>query len=99
VVPEVTGLLIPPGYPEAICESVLKLLRDPERRRRMGQAAQAWVVEHYVNGRVLGLTAAYYKGLLKQGTTGKRIPRNQGIGRVSAEAGSSPGCEAGALSV
>jgi glycosyltransferase involved in cell wall biosynthesis len=99
VVPEVTGLLIPPGYPEAICESVLKLLRDPERRRRMGQAAQAWVVEHYVNERVLGLTAAYYNGLLKQGWAGKSSLRNQGIGRVSTKAGSAPGCEAGALSV
>ena len=48
VVPEVTGLLIPPGYPEAICEAVLKLLRDPERRQRMGQAARAWVLEHYL---------------------------------------------------
>ena len=42
VVPEVTGLLIPPGYPEAISEAVLKLLRDPQRRRRMGVAARAW---------------------------------------------------------
>jgi glycosyltransferase involved in cell wall biosynthesis len=65
VVPEVTGLLIPPGYPEAICEAVLKLLRDPKRRRRMGKAARAWVLEHYVNERVLRLTAAYYKSLLK----------------------------------
>ena len=29
VVPEVTGLLIPPGYPEAIREAVLKLLARP----------------------------------------------------------------------
>ncbi len=65
VVPEVTGLLIPPGYPEAICEAVLKLLRDPERRRRMGEAARAWVVEHYSEDRVLGLTANYYLSLLK----------------------------------
>ena len=36
VVPEVTGLLIPPGYPEAISEAVLKLLRDPERRQPHG---------------------------------------------------------------
>ena len=67
VVPEVTGLLIPPGYPGAICEAVLKLLRDPERRRRMGQAARAWVLEHYVDERVLGLTAAYYASLLESG--------------------------------
>ncbi|MGH9604927.1 MAG: glycosyltransferase family 4 protein [Terracidiphilus sp.] len=64
VVPEVTGLLIPPGYPEAIAEAVLKLLNDPRRRRRMGRAARAWVLEHYVNGYVLGLTVAYYKSLL-----------------------------------
>jgi glycosyltransferase involved in cell wall biosynthesis len=64
VVPEVTGLLIPPGYPEAISESVLQLLRDPERCRRMGKAARAWVLDHYVNGRVLRRTVRYYKSLL-----------------------------------
>jgi glycosyltransferase involved in cell wall biosynthesis len=65
VVPEVTGLLIPPGYPEAICEAVLKILGDPERRRKMGQAARAWVLEHYAEDRVLGLTADYYLSLLE----------------------------------
>jgi glycosyltransferase involved in cell wall biosynthesis len=65
VVPEVTGLLIPPGYPDAISEAVLKLLGDPERRRRMGRAARAWVVEHYSEDRVLGLTANYYLSLLE----------------------------------
>jgi len=64
VVPEVTGLLIPPGYPEAICEAVLKLLRDPARRLRMGEAARAWVLEHYLEDRVLGLTAEYYLSML-----------------------------------
>lgn len=65
VLPEVTGLLIPPGYPEAICEAVLRLLRDPGLRARMGIAARAWVLEHYVEERVLALTAAYYLSLLK----------------------------------
>jgi glycosyltransferase involved in cell wall biosynthesis len=63
VVAEVTGLLIPPGYPEAIYESVIKLLRDTERRLRMGRAARAWVMEHYSEERVLGMTAEYYLGL------------------------------------
>jgi glycosyltransferase involved in cell wall biosynthesis len=64
VVPEVTGLLIPPGYPQAISEAVLKLLGDPARRQRMGVAARAWVVEHYSNDRVLGLITAFYRSLL-----------------------------------
>jgi glycosyltransferase involved in cell wall biosynthesis len=64
VVPEVTGLLIPPGYPEAISEAVLKLLGNPEGRKRMGVAARAWILEHFVDERVLGLAAAFYKSML-----------------------------------
>jgi glycosyltransferase involved in cell wall biosynthesis len=64
VVPEVTGLLIPPGYPEAITESVCKLLADPDRARRMGRAARAWVTEHYVDEHVMQLTSEFYKSLL-----------------------------------
>ena len=66
VVPEVTGLLIPPGYPVAIYEAVLQLLRNPERRSRMGVAARAWVLDHYVNEHVLGRTVRYYKRLLER---------------------------------
>lgn len=65
VVPEVTGLLIPPGYPEAISEAVLKLLHDPVRRRRMGEAARAWVCTHYADERVLRLATSFYKSLLR----------------------------------
>ena len=65
VIPEVTGLLIPPGYPDAIVEAVMKLLRDPARRRRMGEAARVWVTEHFSDTRVLGLTAEFYKSLLR----------------------------------
>lgn len=68
VVPEVTGLLVPPGYPPAIIEAVLMLLRKPERRRRMGRAARAWVQEHFAASRVLDLTVDYYKGLLASKT-------------------------------
>jgi glycosyltransferase involved in cell wall biosynthesis len=73
VVPEVTGLLIPPGYPEAISEAVLKLLRNPERRQCMGEAARAWVIEHFSNGRVLGLITAFYKSLLKPAAQGSLV--------------------------
>ena len=64
VLPEITGLLIPPGYPDAIYEAVMKLIRDPQRRRRMGRSARAWILEHYVEARVVGMTVDYYKSLL-----------------------------------
>ncbi len=64
VVPEVTGLLIPPGYPEAISEAVLKLLKNPERLAEMGRAARAWICRHYANQRVLGLTVSFYEAML-----------------------------------
>jgi glycosyltransferase involved in cell wall biosynthesis len=66
VVPEVTGLLIPPGYPEAISEAALKLLRDPLRRWTMGQAARAWVCAHFADEHVLRLATEFYTGLLKR---------------------------------
>ena len=66
VVSEVTGLLIPPGYPEAISDAVLKLLRDPERRQRMEDAARKWVAAHYSDTHVLRLAVSFYQGLLLQ---------------------------------
>ncbi len=76
VVPEVTGLLIPPGYPEAISEAVLKLLRDPARRRQMGEAARAWVCTHYASDRVLLLATSFYTSMLRPaaGTIGATAP-------------------------
>jgi glycosyltransferase involved in cell wall biosynthesis len=65
VVPEVTGLLVPPGNPEAIADSVLMLLSDPVRRCRMGRAAHAWAAEFYGRKHVLGLTTSFYRELLQ----------------------------------
>jgi len=64
VLPEVTGLLIPPGIPEAIREAVLTLFGDAERRKSMGSAGRAWVLERYTKERVLGLAVEFYKALL-----------------------------------
>jgi glycosyltransferase involved in cell wall biosynthesis len=63
-VPEVTGLLIPPGYPEAISEAVIRLLRNPELRRRMGKAGRAWIIEHFTDIEVMERTQKYYRSLL-----------------------------------
>jgi glycosyltransferase involved in cell wall biosynthesis len=88
VIPEVTGLLIPPGYPEAITEAVLQLLRDPDRRRRMGIAARAWVAKNFVDESVLGLAIAFYRSLLVQekgaGSGGGLAPPEEAVGQPPA---------------
>jgi glycosyltransferase involved in cell wall biosynthesis len=66
VLAEVTGLLIPLRSPEAITEAVLELIRNPEKRRRMGEAGRAWVIEKFSRERVLGLAVEFYRGLLGQ---------------------------------
>lgn len=71
VVAGVTGVLIPPGHPGAIAEAVTELLGDRERRARMGAAARTWVVENFDHERVLGLTVAFYQGLLQPAAPGR----------------------------
>jgi hypothetical protein len=53
---------------------VLKLLRDPDRRLRMGEAARAWVTEHYMDRRVLGLTCAFYRSMVLRAVEANRVP-------------------------
>lgn len=66
IVPEVTGMLVPPGNPEAISEAVLRLLRDRDRRLAMGKAARGWVLENYESKRVLGLAVDFYQGMIER---------------------------------
>jgi glycosyltransferase involved in cell wall biosynthesis len=65
VVPSITGLLIPPGNSDAICEAVLQIVRNPQRSRIMGHAARDWVLQHYPEERVVNITADYYRSLLE----------------------------------
>jgi len=47
VINEVTGLTVPPGDAQRLAEAVLRLLRQPELRRRMASAGRRWVLEHF----------------------------------------------------
>ena len=42
-----TGLLVPPGSPEALAEAIVALLSDDRRRTRMGMAGREWVRKEY----------------------------------------------------
>ena len=72
ILPGVTGLLIPPGQPEAIAAAALTLLADPDLRLRMGHAGRAWVAGHFADTHVLGLAVDFYKALL----AGSGSPKN-----------------------
>jgi glycosyltransferase involved in cell wall biosynthesis len=37
VVPEETGMLVPPSSPDALAQAICRLLADPQLRSRMGQ--------------------------------------------------------------
>jgi glycosyltransferase involved in cell wall biosynthesis len=65
VVPEVTGMVIPPGIPKAITEAVVGLLRDVEKRKRFGEAGRKWVMERYTRERVLRLAVEFYQELVR----------------------------------
>lgn len=56
----VTGVLVPPGQAEALGDAIVRVLTDPEARRRMGEAGQARVrAEFGVDALVDGTLAAY----------------------------------------
>jgi len=65
VLAEVTGLLIPAGYPQAIVEAVLRLIRNRDECVRMGRAGRAWIIEQFLNEHVLGLTIGFYRELVQ----------------------------------
>jgi glycosyltransferase involved in cell wall biosynthesis len=63
---EVTGLLVPPGDPEALADALAALLGCAELRARLGAAARAVAVEEYRMDRVLQRYAELYAVLAQE---------------------------------
>jgi glycosyltransferase involved in cell wall biosynthesis len=61
VQPGVTGLLVRPEDGPALAEAIASLAADPDRRRRMGQAGRARVVEHFAIQTTVARTADVYR--------------------------------------
>jgi glycosyltransferase involved in cell wall biosynthesis len=59
VVPE-TGILVPPGDPEALADGVVSLLLDPQRRATMAAAARKRHGDRFRVERMIAETAAIY---------------------------------------
>ncbi|MBU6319384.1 MAG: glycosyltransferase family 4 protein [Alphaproteobacteria bacterium] len=65
IVDHVTGLLTPPGDVEAIAEAVQTLIdAGPERRQRMGSAAQTRICDKFTAGALQRATLSVYDDLI-----------------------------------
>jgi glycosyltransferase involved in cell wall biosynthesis len=56
-----TGLLVPPADARALAGAILRLLKDPELRQRMGEAGLRRVQQHFGVGRMLNNTLEAYR--------------------------------------
>jgi glycosyltransferase involved in cell wall biosynthesis len=61
----VTGLLVPPGNPDALAGAMATLLRDCDLRHTMGRAGRERVAEHFTVERMVRQTQTLYERLLK----------------------------------
>jgi len=58
------GILVPPRSPESLADAILRLLRGPELRTRLGTAARARALQRFDERRVADTVAATYRALL-----------------------------------
>jgi glycosyltransferase involved in cell wall biosynthesis len=56
-----TGLLVPPAEPRELAGAIVRLLKDPVSRKRMGDAGHARVADHFGVGRMLEGTLGAYR--------------------------------------
>jgi glycosyltransferase involved in cell wall biosynthesis len=61
-----TGLLCPPGDPAALADRLVRLLRDEDLRRRMGEASRQRFDERFRIEAMLDGTAAVYRSVLER---------------------------------
>jgi len=60
-----TGVLVPPENPEALAETLQKLLDDPDLCKRMGQAGRKKALREFTLDRMLAETQRVYEEVLK----------------------------------
>lgn len=70
-----TGLVVPPRNPKALADACLALLRDPERRHRLGAAARARALELFTVEQNLAAFRGIYLELLSRAPVCRRTAR------------------------
>ena len=67
-----TGILVPPQDHEAFADAIIKLLGQPDRRKRMGEAGRARVRERFSIQRMVSETEALYERLVAEKMGGRK---------------------------
>jgi phosphatidylinositol alpha-mannosyltransferase len=58
-----TGILVPPGDPDALADALIELLEDEDRRRALGTTARRIAEERYAWSRIAGRLVKIYEGV------------------------------------
>lgn len=74
VVPGVTGLLLKPGDADALSAAILRLLRDPELGRTMGEHGRSHVARHFAADVVGRRYVALYREALRDRALRAGVP-------------------------
>ncbi|MFJ5260273.1 GT4 family glycosyltransferase PelF [Streptomyces sp. NPDC088387] len=83
-----TGLVVPPRDPARMAAAALELLADPARRRAMGEAARARVIEQFTLRQTVETFRSIYLELSAHGRIRTPQPRTAPVGaQVGAVAG------------
>ncbi|WSQ14179.1 GT4 family glycosyltransferase PelF [Streptomyces sp. NBC_01231] len=83
-----TGLVVPPRDPAAMAAAALELLRDPARRRAMGEAARLRVIEQFTLRQTIDTFRAIYLELPTLERRSKPAPTmSEALAPVSTVAG------------
>ena len=69
-----TGLVVPPGDPDALAAALTALVSDPAWSRRMGERAQLRVLEEFTVPTMVERSAALYREVLLGRTLGSAQP-------------------------
>lgn len=79
VIDHETGLLVPPGDEEALCEAIQLLLANPGLRQKMGAAAQQRIATRYLASVVVPEVEQIYQRLLQSVAVSSATVASKGV--------------------